>query len=166
MRVSGREPAGGGRCEILNLSRNQLLLFLIEFLGVSALLLAGWYYIGVWYQNLVFYSASVILLAMGYTGWELAALNLSDAYLVNFNLVPLIALALVTPGLIWRRRVEMIVIGIPVLFLLHVLDIVVRFPMYIGHSAFAKLVYASIGVAWIAVPFIIWVAIAVSFRAQ
>ena len=42
------------RCEILNLSRNQLLLFLIEFLVVSAIFLAGWYYIGRWYQNLVF----------------------------------------------------------------------------------------------------------------
>lgn len=154
------------RCEILNLNRNQLLLFLIEFLVVSAIFLAGWYYIGRWYQNLVFYFARLVLLAMGYTKLEIAALNLSDAYLVNFNLVPLIALAVVTPKLTLKKRIEILVIGIPVLFLLHVLDIVVRFPMHINHSEFARMVYASIGVAWMAVPFIIWVVIAVSLRTQ
>jgi len=152
------------RCEILNLSRNQLLLFLIEFLVVSAIFLAGWYYIGRWYQNLVFNFARLVLLAMGYTKLEIG--DLSDAYLVNFNLVPLIALAVVTPKLTLKKRIEILVIGIPVLFFLHVLDIVVRFPMYINHSEFARMVYASIGVAWMAVPFIIWVVIAVSLRTQ
>ncbi len=156
--------AAGGRCEILTLSVNQILLFLGVFLAVSAILLAVWYYIGIWYQNLVFGIARLVLLAMGYHPQEIAALELSDAYLVNFNLVPLIALTVATPKLLMKKRLEILAAGVPILLFIHVLDIVVRFPMYIYHSELAKLIYAAIGVAWMAVPFIIWVAIALSFR--
>jgi hypothetical protein len=83
-------------------------------------------------------------------------MNLSGAYRGNFNLVPLVALAIATPKLAVRLRIEMLAIGIPLLFLLHVLDLVAHFPMYFHGSGIAQLVVYSIGVAGVAMPFIIW----------
>jgi hypothetical protein len=85
----------------------------------------------------IFFFAKLILLAMGYTPVQTSAVNLSGAYLANFNLVPLIALAIVTPKLGMRRRCEMLAMGIPLLFLLHVLDLIAHFPMYFYGSGLA-----------------------------
>ncbi|MGB7533864.1 MAG: hypothetical protein WA977_12975 [Halobacteriota archaeon] len=140
----------------LKLSPKQIIAFLLEFMAVSAVFLAIWYYIGEFYQGAIFFFAKHILLAMGYTLAQISAVNLSGAYLVNFNLVPLIALAIVTPKLVMRKRCEMLAIGIPLLSLLHVLDLVAHFPMYFHGSGIARMVVYSIGVAGVAAPFIIW----------
>ena len=140
----------------LNLSPKQIIVFLLEFMAVSAVFLAAWYYIGEFHQGAIFFFAKHILLAMGYTTVQISAVNLSGAYLVNFNLVPLAALAIVTPKLGMRKRCEMLAIGIPILFLLHVLDLVAHFPMYFYGSGLARMVVYSIGVAGVAAPFIIW----------
>ncbi|MEA2075589.1 MAG: hypothetical protein U9O85_07655 [Euryarchaeota archaeon] len=144
---------------ILGLSGKQIIVFLLEFLVVSALFLGVWYYIGEFYQGAIFFFAEHILIVMGYTPMQISALNLSGAYLVNFNLVPLIALAIATPKLAMRKRCEMLAIGIPILFLLHVLDLVAHFPMYFHGSGIAQFVVYSIGVGGVALPFIIWLAI-------
>ena len=158
-------PGSDGKCDILSLSNNQLLAFLLKFLVVAAALMIVWFYCaGALYQSVVFALSKPVILLMGYTKLQIAALNLGNAYLVNFNLVPLVALAVATPNLILRKRLEMLAIGIPILFLLHVIDILVRFPMYLDHSKFAEMVYVSIGIVGVAVPFIIWFAIAVSFH--
>ncbi|MBA7536310.1 hypothetical protein ES705_28573 [subsurface metagenome] len=143
----------------LNLSANQISIFLLKFLAVSAVFLAVWYYIGEFYQGVIFFFAKHILLAMGYTPVQISAVDLSGAYLGNFNLVPLVALAIATPGWGLKKRGEMLVIGVPLLFLLHVLDLVAHFPMYFYGSEFARLVVYSIGVGGVAVPFIIWFAL-------
>ena len=140
----------------LNLSPKQIIAFLLEFLAVSAVFLAVWYYIGEFYQGAIFFFAKLILLAMGYTLAQISAVNLSGAYLVNFNLVPLAALAIVTPKLAMRKRCEMLAMGIPLLFFLHVLDLIAHFPMYFYGSGLARMVVYSIGVAGVAAPFIIW----------
>jgi len=140
----------------LKLSPKQIIVFLLEFMAVSAVFLAVWYYIGEFYQGVIFFFAKHILFAMGYTPVQISAVNLSGAYLVNFNLVPLVALAIVTPKLGMRKRCEMLAIGIPLLFLLHVLDLVAHFPMYFYGSGFARMVVYSIGVAGVAAPFVIW----------
>ena len=70
--------------------------------------------------------------------------------------MPLVALAIATPKLAVRLRIEMLAICIPLLFLLHVLDLVAHFPMYFHGSGIAQLVVYSIGVAGVAMPFIIW----------
>jgi len=98
------------------------------------------YYIGEFYQGAVFFFAKHILLAVGYTLAQISAVNLSGAYPVNFNLAPLIALAIVTPGWGLRERGEMQVIGIPLLFLLHVLDLAAHFPMYFYGSGIAQVI--------------------------
>ena len=141
---------------ILGLSGKQIIIFLLEFMAVSAIFLVAWYYVGAFYQGAVFFFAEHILLAMGYTPMQISAVNLSGAYLGNFNLVPLVALAITTPKLALKRRLEMLVIGIPILFLLHVLDLVAHFPMYFHGSGIAQFVVYSIGVGGVALPFIIW----------
>jgi len=157
-KVDKREKMGVKRV-ILSLSGKQITIFLLEFLAVSALFLAIWYYIGEFYQVVVFFFARLILLTMGYTPVQISAVNLSGAYLGNFNLVPLVALAMATPGWGLRKRGEMLVIGVPILFLLHVMDLVAHFPMYFHGSEFAQFIVYSIGVGGVAMPFIIWAAL-------
>ncbi len=149
---------------ILGLSEKRILVFMLEFMAVSAVFLALWYYIGEFYQGAVFFFAKHILLAMGYTPVQISAVNLSGAYLVNFNLVPLVALAIVTPGWRLRKRGEILAIGIPILFLLHVLDLVAHFPMYFHGSEIAQMIVYSIGIGGVALPFIIWFVFAFFFR--
>ena len=144
---------------VLGLSSKHILVFLLEFLAASFVFLGVWYYIGEFYQGAIFFFAEHILLAMGYTPVQISALNLSGAYLVNFNLVPLVALAIVAPKLGMRKRCEMLVIGVLILFLLHVLDLVAHFPMYFYGSGIAQFVVYSIGVGGVAIPFVIWFAI-------
>ena len=146
---------------ILGLNEKQIALFLLEFMLVSAVFLGVWYYIGEFYQAAVFFVARHILLLMGYPAAQISGMDFSGAYLVNFNLVPLLAFALATPKLATRRRLEMLAIGIPVLFLLHVLDIVAHLPYfielhYLHRLGFATLVVDSLGVIGLAVVFGIW----------
>jgi hypothetical protein len=150
------EAKEGSWLQGLNLSSKQIIVFLLEFMAVSAVFLGVWYYIGAIYQGAIFFFAELILLAMGYTLAQISAVNLSGAYLVNFNLVPLAALAIVTPKLAMRKRCAMLAMGIPLLFFLHVLDLVAHFPMYFYGSGLARMVVYSIGVAGVAAPFIIW----------
>lgn len=149
----------------LNLDEKQIMIFLLEFLAVAVVFLAVWYYIGGFYQGAIFFVAKPILLAMGCPPALIMAAfsHLEQAggygYLANFNLVPLVALAIATPKLVLRRRIEMLAIGVPVLFLLHVLDLVAHYPMDVHHSEIARLIVYSIGIGGVAIPFIIWFAI-------
>ena len=138
------------------LREKQLLLFLSAFLFASAAFLILWFYVGEFYQYTVFSVAAFILNAMGYSEAQISAVNLTRAYLANFNLVPLIALAVTTPRIAWMKRVKMLAIGFPVLFSLHVLDIIAHFPMYFHDSEFARIIVYSLGVVGVAAPFIIW----------
>ena len=148
---------------ILGLSSKQIIVFLLVFMVVSAIFLGVWYYIGEFYQGVVFFVAKHILLLMGYTLVQISAVNLSGAYLGNFNLVPLVALAIATPKLALRRRIEMLAVGLPLLFLLHVYryrgasssfaDIELH---YMHRLGFATLVVDSLGIVGLAIVFIIW----------
>ena len=156
MKAKKKEEAVKEEELILGLSGKQILVFLLEFMVVSTIFLGVWYYIGKFYQGVVFFFAKHILLALDYTPLQISAVNLSGAYMANFNLVPLVALAIATPRLAMKRRIEMLAIGIPLLFLLHVLDLVAHFPMYFHGSGIAQFVVYSIGVGGVALPFIIW----------
>ena len=148
---------------IFGLSGKQIILFMLEFLAVSAIFLAVWYYIGEFYQSAIFFAARPILIAIGCPPALITAaflhLEQTGGYLGNFNLVPLVALAIATPKLVLRRRIEMLAIGFPFLFLLHVLDLVAHYPMDVYHSEIARLIVYSMGVGGVAIPFIIWFAI-------
>lgn len=160
-REANRSEKGGGEEGIgsrlkLNVSSRQIIIFLIEFMAVSVVFLCIWYYIGEFYQCVIFFFAKNILIAMGYTQLQISAVRLSHAYLVNFNLVPLFALAIATPKMSPKSRIEMLAVGIPLIFLLHIFDLVAHFPMYFYGSEIAKLVVYSIGVGNVAMPFVIW----------
>jgi hypothetical protein len=149
---------------LLGLTERQIALFLLEFLLLSAGLLWVWYQVGEYYQAVVFFVARLILLAMGYTAEQIAGLDFSGAYLVNFNLVPLLALAVATPKLVLRRRLQLLAIGVPILFALHVLDSVAHLShfieyYYLHRLGFATLIVDSLGVIGLAVVFVIWFAI-------
>jgi hypothetical protein len=146
----------------LGFGEREIILFLLEFMLVSALFLGAWYYIGPFYQTAVFAVARVFLLLMGYTPLQISAVNLSGAYLGNFNLVPMVALAIATPRLALRKRLEMLGIGLLFLFLLHVIDLVAHFPLYFHGSILAQVIVYSIGVGGVALPFVIWLMIGYS----
>lgn len=157
----GRKSEKEDKPLLFGLTDRQIVLFLLGFMLASALFLGVWYYIGEFYQAAVFFVARHILLLMGYTSLQISGMDFSGAYLVNFNLVPLIALAVATPKLAVKRRLEMLAIGIPILFLLHVLDIVAHLPHfielhYLHRMGFATLVVDSLGVIGLAVVFGIW----------
>jgi hypothetical protein len=166
-RKAKKEGAGAAaeqKSLFFGLREREILLFLLEFMVISALLLVAWYHLGAYYQAIVFFVARLILLAMGYTAEQIAGLDFTGAYLVNFNLVPLLALAIATPKLRLRRRLQMLAIGVPLLFSLHVLDIVAHLPhfieyYYLHRLGFATLVVDSLGVIGLAIVFIIWFAI-------
>jgi hypothetical protein len=141
---------------LFRLREGEILLFLLGFMLASALFLGAWYYLGPPYQIAVFAVARVILLLMGYTPLQISAVNLSGAFLGNFNLVPLVALAIATPRLVLRKRLEMLGLGLPLLFLLHVVDLVAHFPLYFHGSKLAQVIVYSIGVGGVALPFVIW----------
>lgn len=143
------------------LSSKELIIFLTVFMAVSLLFLALWYYVGAYYQAAVFFVAKYILLAMGYPYEQIAGMDFTGAYLINFNLVPLFALALATPRLSVRKRAQLLAIGIPLLFFIHVLDIVAHLPYFIElhyqhRIGFAALIVDSLGVIGLALVFIIW----------
>ena len=129
---------------------------------LRSLSLEVWYCIRGLYQGAIFFFAEHILLLLGYSPVQISTVNLAGAYLGNFNLVPLVALAIATPKLALRRRIEMLVIGVPLLFLLHVLDIVAHLPYFyeilMQSPGFATLVVDSLGVIGVAMVFIIWFA--------
>ncbi|MBN1455773.1 MAG: hypothetical protein JW945_05955 [Methanomicrobia archaeon] len=146
------------------MSSKELVIFLLAFLALSIVFLALWYYIGAYYQAAVFFVAKYILLALGYSYEQIAGMDFTGAYLVNFNLVPLFALALATPRLSLRQRLAMLAIGVPLLFVIHVLDIVAHLPhfieLYYQHRiGFATLIVDSLGVIGLAIAFGIWVLI-------
>ena len=157
--VNGKKKRGEEAEEangIFCLTEKDILFFLLEFLVVSALFLGVWYYIGEFYQSAVLFFARVILIGMGYTLLQITAVNISGAYLGNFNLVPLVALAIATPKLAVTVRLKMLAIGIPLLYLLHVVDLVAHFPLYFHGSILARVIVYSIGVGGVALPFVIW----------
>ncbi len=169
-RKAKKEEAGAAAVPVmarelfLGLSERQIVLFLLAFLAISAVLLAVWYYIGAQYQAVVFFVARHILLALGYSSEQIAGLDFTGAHLVNFNLVPLLALAIATPKLSLRRRLQMLAIGLPILFSIHVLDVVAHLPhfieyYYLHRLGFATLIVDSLGVIGLAIVFIIWFAI-------
>jgi hypothetical protein len=154
--AAAEAEAAGNKGLLFGLEEREILLFFLAFMLVSALFLGAWYYIGPYYQITVFSFARILLLLMGYTPLQIAAVNISGAYLGNFNLVPLVALAIATPRLVLRRRLELLGLGIPLLFLLHVVDLVAHFSLYFHGSKLAQMVVYSIGVGGVALPFIIW----------
>ncbi len=138
-----------------------MLLFSAKFFAAAAILLIVWMEVGIYYQNILYSTAKVFLSFLGYTPFQISAVKLGNAYLTNFNIVSFIALVIATP-VKTRRMGRMLLTGVPIIFSMHLIDLIAHFPLYIRHSELAKVIVYSIGVGEIAIPFILWFVIAYS----
>jgi len=145
---------------------------LLRFFVFSIVIFLVWIFLGKLYLFVLAYTSKYLLMAMGYkvllvTSGESpyfvykgVEIGMKGTHLSNFNIVPLIALILAVPGIAHEKRVKMLLIGIPSIFLLHLTDFVSHIPMYFDRSEVAGLIVAFMAVGEIAVPFLIWFALA------
>ena len=145
--------------------------FLVKFLILTLVLFLIWIPVGKVYLLVLAWASKAVLWVMGYQVtliiegspvfiYHGAAVGMKDAHLANFNIVPLVALILATPRIELVRRVKMLVIGMFLLFAMHVIDFVSHFPMYFSGSGIAEIVVIFMAVGEVAVPFVVWFVLA------
>ena len=141
--------------------------FLVKFLILTLVLFIIWIPVGNVYLLLLAWVSKAVLWVMGYQVtlitdgspifiYQGVEVGMKDAHLANFNIVPLVALILATPGVKMVRRVNMLAIGMFLLFAMHTIDFVSHFPMYFSGSGIAETVYIFMAVGEVAVPFVVW----------
>ena len=146
--------------------------FLVKFLILTLVLFLIWIPVGKVYLLVLAWASKAVLWVMGYH----ATMSVDGApifvcrgfmigmeeyaHLVNYNIIPLIALIIATPGIELNRRIKMLLIGVLVLFFMHVIDFVSHFPMYCSGSGIAETVVIFMAVGKVAVPFVLWFVLA------
>lgn len=135
---------------------NRIFKFLIKFFIFATLIFVLWIWIGVYYQNLVLAISRPILLLMGYSELQISALRLSDAYLVNFNLVPFLAL-IASLDIEMKRRIKLFIIGFIIMLFIHSMDLIAHFPAFFNLSEIAIIIVYSLPILNFGFPFLIWV---------
>ena len=141
--------------------------FLVKFLILTLVLFLIWIPVGKVYLLVLAWASKAVLWVMGYQVtlimdgspifiYHGVEVGMKDAHLANFNIVPLVALILATPGIKMARRMNMLVIGMFLLFAMHTIDFVSHFPMYFSGSVIAETVYVFMAVGEVAVPFVVW----------
>ncbi len=146
--------------------------FVIRFILFSFVIFFLWIYLGTLYLFLLAYASKYVLLAIGYnislvtTGespyfiYKGIEIGMKDAHLSNFNIVPLVSLILAAPGIELKKRGRMLLIGMVAIFVLHLTDFVSHIPMYFDNSRAAGIIVVFMAVGEVAVPFLIWFALA------
>lgn len=144
----------------------------LRFIAFSIAIYLIWYFLGNAYLFVLAFASKYLLMAIGYKVVLVTAgespyfvykgieIGMKGAYLSNFNIVPLIALILAAPGVALKRRGKMLLIGMAAIFSLHLVDFVSHIPMYFDNSKIAGLIVAFMAVGEVAVPFLIWFALA------
>ena len=141
--------------------------FLVKFLILTFVLFLIWIPVGKVYLMVLAWVSKYVLWVMGYQVtliidgspifiYKDAMVGMKDAHLANFNIIPLVALILATPRIALARRVNMLLIGMFLLFVMHVIDFVSHFPVYFSGSEIAEIVVIFIAVGEVAVPFVLW----------
>jgi len=146
--------------------------FLVRFLVLTIVLFIIWIPLGKIYLLLLAGVSKYVLLVMGYH----ATLSVDGApaficrgyligmeeyaHLVNYNSIPLVALIIATPNIELSRRIKMLLIGVSLLFCMHVIDFVAHFPMICSGSGIAETVVIFMAVGKVAVPFVLWFVLA------
>jgi len=140
--------------------------FLVKFLILTIVLFIIWIPVGKIYLLLLAWVSKYVLLVMGYNAGlvvengvpmlfvyygHVAVLN--NAHLMNFNIIPLVALILATPRIEAARRIAMLAIGTSLLFCMHVIDLVSHFTDY-------EIIVIFMAVGEVAVPFVLWFVLA------
>ncbi len=139
----------------------EALRFLIKFFAVASAIFTLWYFVGIIYQNFILIISTPVILLMGYPQNYIEALRLGKAYLYNFNLVPLITLALITPN---KKRLKFFGITLIALIFLHVTDLSLHFPAYFSSSEVIMFLLISIPVFTNAIPFVFWFILTTPFK--
>ena len=148
--------------------RDEFLRFVARFFIVSTVLFIPWIWIGKFYVLLLANISRLPLAIMGYSTKIMTQgdigficgdkfIGLANAHLVNFNIIPFIALVLAS-FVSKERKVWMLVVGLLILMVSHVIDLVAHFPAFLESSQPATIVVDSIGVVGASLPFIIWFA--------
>ena len=140
--------------------------FLVKFLILTLVLFIIWIPVGKVYLLVLAWVSKYVLLVMGYNaglvvenGFPMLFIYyghvavLDNAHLMNFNIIPFVALILATPRIETARRIAMLVIGVSVLFCIHVIDLVSHFTDY-------DIIVIFMAVGAVAVPFVLWFVLA------
>jgi len=150
--------------------KDEFLRFVVRFFIVSTITFIPWIWIGKFYMLLVANVSRIPLAIMGYwteiiTGGETGVgilcrgtfIGFADAHLVNFNIIPFIAL--VAASFVSKeRKIWMLMVGLTLLFISHVVDLAAHFPAFLESSKPATVVVDSIGFVGASLPFLIWFA--------
>lgn len=147
--------------------------FIIKFVIFSIMLFILWTQIGRYYTLGISHVSYLVLEGMGYDValhhngmiyfmYRGGLINLENTELINFNLASFLALILATPRIRVHRILESLAWGLPILFLLHVINLIFHFPYYDGHS-WARAVVSFSGITNMALPFILWIALTHDF---
>ncbi len=145
--------------------------FLVKFLIFTFVLFLIWIPVGNVYLLVLAWVSKAVLWVMGYPVtlitdgspifiYHGVEVGMKDAHLANFNIIPLVALILATPRIELVRRAKMLVIGMFLLFAMHIIDFVSHFPMHFSGSGIAEIVVIFMAVGEVAVPFVLWFVLA------
>ena len=142
--------------------------FLIKFLVLTIVLFIIWIPVGKVYLLLLAGVSKYVLLIMGYNaglvvenGAPIALFDYyglgvkidNNAHLMNFNIIPLVALILATPRIEMARRIIMLAVGTSLFFWLHVIDLV-------SHVTGYEILTIFMAVGGVAGQFIMWFVLA------
>ncbi len=143
------------------------ITFLVKFLILTSILFIIWIPLGKIYLLLLAWVSNYVLWFMGFNA-ELVTngtpyflyrginVGMENAHLSNYNIIPLLALIFATSGVVSERRIKVAVIGICILFCMHVIDFVSHFPMYFHGSEIAGVLVIFMSVGKLAVPLVLW----------
>ncbi|PXF60594.1 MAG: hypothetical protein C4B59_08730 [Candidatus Methanogaster sp.] len=146
--------------------------FLIKFLILTIVLFIIWIPLGKIYLLLLAGVSKYVLLVIGYHATPYVAdapaficrgylIGMEEyAHLVNYNSIPLVALIIATSNIELNRRIKMLLIGVSVLFCMHVIDFVAHFPLVCNGSWIAETIVIFMAVGKVAVPFVLWFVLA------
>jgi len=149
------------------------MVFIGKFLLFSAILFIIWIYIGRYYLIFLAQVSTPILYLLGYQvslvvneqimftflGSEMI---LTDSYLNNYNIVPFVALVLAT-SFNKDRIIKTLLIGLPIIFLFHLIDLIAHFPLYYYGDGFAGFLISISAITRMLIPFLIWFALSYDY---
>lgn len=143
------------------------IYFLARFLVYSVLFFFLWTFIGKYYLISLAFVSKIFLGFMGYNAKLVfnheiyficrgAQVGLTNAELVNYNIIPFLALIVATPKISKWRIGKSLLIGLPIFFIFHIVNMVAHFPYYYENSSFARGIIYSSGIINMGLPFLLW----------
>ncbi len=141
--------------------------FVMRFFIFSILFFIIWVFIGKYYLIFVAYISKFLLGFMGYDASFFhngevyfvcrgAEVGLTNAELVNYNIIPFLALIAATPKMSKWRIGKSLVVGLPILLVFHIINMLAHFPYYYENSSFAEGIIHSSGIINMGLPFLLW----------